>query len=410
MKYLRAAFYSILWVLFPLGAAEPIAIYLTWTQDPTSTMVVQWQALTGSMVPQLDYHAAGESSWKPAKGQSLAIEDCEVHLVNLEGLREDSEYVFKVQGSKREYRFQTMPKKLSRPIRMVIGGDAYYTIASEVFHRMNRMIAFNKPDFVVIGGDLAYTTGTKHLLKGPQWAFARWQAFLRDLQKSLGQEGKLIPILPIIGNHDVHKTKNENGMLEMFYQIFTFPEANKAYRSLDFGDYLSLVMLDTGHTWPIEGDQTAWLEKTLRERKSVPYLLTAYHIAAYPSFYPFTGNIEERIRKNWVPLFEKYQVPFAFEHHNHTLKRTHPLKEGIVNPSGVTYLGDGSWGTPVREVKSPEKLWYLAKSASVNSCYIVTLTEEKCLIEAKNIQGEVIDRIERINALTTSPIPVSSER
>jgi 3',5'-cyclic AMP phosphodiesterase CpdA len=272
---------------------------------------------------------------------------------------------------------------------------------------MNRMIAFEKPDFVVIAGDLAYTVGTKNLLKGPKWALSRWQTFLRDLQRSLGQDGKLIPMLPLVGNHDVNKPKNRTDKPELFYEIFTFPEMGKSYRSLDFGDYLSLVMLDTGHTWPIVGDQTAWLEKTLQAKRSVPYLLMAYHVAAYPSYYPFIGASEELIRKNWVPLFEKYQVPFAFEHHNHTFKRTHPIKEGKVNPSGVTYLGDGSWGVPPRQVNTPEKIWYLAKSASVNSCYIVTLTEEKCLIEAKNTKGEVIDQVER--ASKASLAPVSSE-
>jgi hypothetical protein len=105
-----------------------------------------------------------------------------------------------------------------------------------------------------------------------------------------------------------------------------------------------------------------------------------------------------------VPLFEKYQVPFAFEHHNHTYKRTHPIKEGKVDPSGVTYLGDGSWGVPPRQVNTPEKRWYLEKTASVSSCFIVTLTREKCLIEAKNSQGEVIDLVSKV-----SLAPVSSD-
>jgi hypothetical protein len=105
-----------------------------------------------------------------------------------------------------------------------------------------------------------------------------------------------------------------------------------------------------------------------------------------------------------VPLLEKYQVPFAFEHHNHTYKRTHRIKEGKVDPTGVIYLGDGSWGVPPRHVNTPEKAWYLEKSASTNSCYIVTFTEEKCLIEAKNSQGEVIDQVSK-----ASLVPVSSD-
>ncbi len=403
--FLRPIFWALLAVLSPLlEAIEPVVIYLTWVKDPTTTMVVQWQTPTGMTLPQLEYQIKGDLARKSAKGQSQIVQDYEVHRVYLEGLTEGSLYLFKVQDSKREYSFQTMPKKLTRPVKMVIGGDAYHTGSSEMFHRMNRMITFNQPDFIVIGGDLAYTIGTKNLLKGPKWALTRWQAFLRDLQRSIGKDGRLIPMLPLVGNHDVNKLKNRTDKPELFYEIFTFPEVDKAYRSLDFGDYLSLVMLDTGHTWKVEGDQTVWLENTLKAKQSFPYLLAAYHIAAYPSYYPYTGVKEELIRKNWVPLFEKYQVPFAFEHHNHMYKRTHPIKGGKVDPSGVTYLGDGCWGVPPRHIDTPEKLWYLEKSAPVSSCYIVTLTEEKCLIEAKNSQGEVIDRVSK-----ASLAPVSSD-
>ena len=408
----KKAFTTVIWaflgVFCALQADEPVAVYLTWVKDPTTTMVIQWQAPKGTGLPQLEYQAKGDAAWKTVKGTAQEVQGFEVHRVYLEGLTADSAYLFKVQGGKREYGFKTMPQKLTRPVKMAIGGDAYHTGSSEMFHRMNRMVAFEKPDFVVIGGDLAYTIGAKNLLKGPKWALTRWQAFLRDLQRSLGQDGQLVPMLFLVGNHDVNKPQNRTQKPELFYEIFTFPEMGKAYRALDFGDYLSLVMLDTGHTWPIEGDQTAWLEKTLQAKQS-PYLLMVYHVAAYPSYYPFSGNVEELIRKNWVPLFEKYQVPFAFEHHNHTYKRTHPIKEGKVNSSGVTYLGDGSWGVPPRQVKTPEKTWYLAKSASVNSCYIVTLTEEKCLVEAKNTQGEVIDQVEKANASKASLAPASSD-
>jgi hypothetical protein len=390
-------------------AEEPAAVYLTWIKDPSTTMVVQWLAPAGSGQPELEYQAKGQAGWMTAKGSSQTVEGVDVHRAYLEGLTADSDYLFKVQGGKREYAFKTMPQKLTRPIKMVIGGDVYYTGALEVFYRMNRMVAFERPDFVVMGGDLAYTVGTKHLLKGHKWALTRWQTFLRDLQRGLGSEGRLIPILFLVGNHDVNKAKNRTGNLELFYQLFTFPEEGKAYRALDFGNYLSLMMLDTGHTWPIEGGQTAWLEQTLQERQEATYRLAVYHVAAYPSYYPFTGNREELIRKNWVPLFEKYRVPFAFEHHNHTYKRTHPIKEGKIDPIGVTYLGDGSWGVPPRQVKSPSQAWYLAKSASVNSCYIVTVSEEKCLIEAKNSKGGVIDQVVLYRGIEASPAPVLTE-
>ena len=49
-----------------------------------------------------------------------------------------------------------------------------------------------------------------------------------------------------------------------------------------FGDYLSLVLLDTEHLCPIAGEQTAWLSKTLADRQDYPHLIAANHVPAYP--------------------------------------------------------------------------------------------------------------------------------
>ncbi|MBS0648557.1 MAG: metallophosphoesterase family protein [Verrucomicrobia bacterium] len=395
MKAVKAVFWAFLFSFALAIADEPMVVYLTWTKDPTTTMLIQWHTPAGAS-SGLSYHADKENEWKQAQGNSQTVQgtNIEVHRIQLEGLTEDREYVFKIQGSSIEYRFRTMPQKLTHPVRIAIGGDAFLGDGMAAFHRMNKVVAASHPDFVVIGGDLAYTTSGKHIVKGRKWALSRWQTFLKELQETLkSPEGRLVPILPVVGNHDITKPKYQTGAPEMFYEIFTFPETGKAYRSLNFGDYLSLLMLDTGHTWPIEGEQTAWLEKALKQSRGT-YVFPVYHVAAYPSFYPYTDRIPEKVRKYWVSLFEKYDVPLAFEHHNHTFKRTYPIREGKVDPSGVIYLGGGSWGVPPRRPASPDQRWYLAKSKGINMVYIVTMTPDKCRVEAKNNKGFVFDVIE----------------
>lgn len=395
MKILRNFFWAFLWL--SLSAQEPIVVYLIWTEDPTSTMTIQWQTPSGIVIrPHLSYHSTEDNRWIEQQGESQTVvdTDVDVHRIHLTGLREDSVYIFKIQGSETEYRFRTLPKTLSRSVRMAIGGDAFLGNGMGAFHRMNKVIAATDPDFVAIGGDLAYTTGGKHVAKGRKWTVSRWQTFLKELQETLKKEdGRLVPILPIVGNHDVTKPKHRTGAPEMFYEIFTFPDPQRAYRALHFGNYLSLIMLDTGHTWPIEGEQTAWLEKALQESHST-YVFAAYHEAAYPSYYPYTGKVPEKLREHWVPLFEKYHVPLAFEHHNHTYKRSHTIKAEKVDPEGVIYLGDGAWAVPPRRPQPADKLWYLVKSKSINMVYIVTMTQDKCRVEAKDMKGRVIDLLE----------------
>lgn len=373
-----------------LFGADPQVVYLTWTEDPATTMTIHWHTDRGK-AQELTYRKVNDPKWKSAKSAFHPIEgtDVDVHTVHLKGLDQDTVYLFNL-GS--EYKFRTMPKELNRPLRFAIGGDVYYIKDHQTFIRMNQMIADQDPDFIVTGGDLAYTKGKKQFGKGRMWELSQWQGFLKGQQTIKGKDGRLIPMLPVVGNHDVAKPQHRTPEPEMFFQMFAFPQMNKAYRCLDFGTYLSFILLDSDHHSPIEGEQTAWLQKTLKEKKSA-YLLTAYHVPAYPSRNPYAGKIPEKLRQYWSPLFEQYKVPFVFEHHNHTFKRTHPIKNGKIDPNGVTYLGDGSWGVATRPVKSPDELWYLLKSASINMCYIVTLTKEKCLIEAKNLQGQLIDQV-----------------
>jgi hypothetical protein len=169
-----------------------------------------------------------------------------------------------------------------------------------------------------------------------------------------------------IGNHEVDGGYDKpRAAAPFFYALFDGLFTDTGYATLDFGDYLSLVLLDTAHTTPIAGDQTDWLEKTLKARADHPNVLVINHVPAYPSFRNPAASDNgkegtgEGNRKHWVPLFQKYRVPVVLEHHDHTFKRTKLLIDGAENANGVLYLGDGSWGR-LRTPKKPEELDYLA--------------------------------------------------
>ncbi len=115
--------------------------------------------------------------------------------------------------------------------------------------------------------------------------------------------------------------------------------------------YPSSVSFAAGHVAPIGGEQTDWLDSALAEREGRPHLFVANHVPAYPSYRAPEGGLlsgkfgtGEGNRLHWCPLFEKYNVDAVLEHHDHTFKRTNPLKGGLKDKYGVPYLGDGSWG------------------------------------------------------------------
>ncbi len=257
---------------------------------------------------------------------------------------------------------------------------------------MNAQIAAKDPDFVVVGGDIAYTNGTRAVFKGKEWEIKRWRTFLKEWKEQMvTSDGRMIPMLPVLGNHDIKATAlSPKEVHYLFYDLFALPEQGVPYRVVDAGNYLSLFLLDTGHSYHIEGQQAKWLEEALATRENSAYKMAAYHIGAYPSVYPYRGRTPKKIRSEWAPLFERYHINVAFEHHNHAYKRTHRMKEGKIDPDGVIYMGDGSWGVSPRK---PRHLWYLDAAAQANAVCLVTLGPEESRVEALSIQGDVIDSV-----------------
>jgi hypothetical protein len=339
---------------------QPSTLFLTWQRDPTTTMTVQWLGATGETADtNVSYAELKATDWstQTTTARPYPRTDLKVFRAELTGLSPGKDYQFRIGRSSPTYRFRTMPAKATDTIHFISGGDCgvnAHTVANNV------QAARQDPMFAVVGGDLGYDNGRSVEVS---------LAFLRNYSRHMvGRDGRLIPMLACIGNHEVDGGYNKpRDKAPFFYALFDglFPQAG--YACLDFGDYLSLVLLDTGHTTPIGSAQADWLEKTLKARAEHPNVLVVNHVPAYPSFRnPEAVRGKEGTgagqRKHWVPLFEKYRVPLVLEHHDHTFKRTKPLLGGLAHDNGVLYLGDGSWGR-LRTPSSPDKLPYLAVSS-----------------------------------------------
>jgi hypothetical protein len=381
------------------AAFQPSTLFLTWHRDPTTTMVVQWVGTLGETADPTVYYrqvsvglgaavagaVAGPWQPHPPKTKPYPKTDFKVFRVELTGLRPGTDYEFRIGTASPAYRFRTMPAKATDAISFVSGGDCgvnAHAIANNV------QAARQDPAFAVVGGDLGYDNGRSVEVS---------LAFLRNYSKHMvGKGGRLIPLVPCIGNHEVDGGYNKpRAKAPFFYALFDglFPETG--YSTLDFGDYLSLVLLDTGHTSPIDGEQTAWLGQALRDRKDHPHVMVVNHVPAYPSVRRMdtvlgrfgTGHAN---RKHWVPLFEQHRVPVVLEHHDHAFKRTKPLLGGLADANGVLYLGDGSWGR-LRPPKSPEKMSVLAASSQDYHLSLHRLQGDERFHLALDKDGRVMD-------------------
>jgi hypothetical protein len=366
---------------------RPDTLFLTWQRDPTTTMTVQWVGPATnppdvSISPVVGSPGAGRWLTVHASGHLFPLTDLRVFRAEFTGLTPGTDYQFRIGAQSATYRFRTMPAKATDAFSFVSGGDCGVNPHAAA---VNVLAAKQNPHFVVIGGDVAYDDG-----HSPQSTLG----FLRNYSRAMtDSEGRLIPMLACLGNHEVSggygKSRSD---APLFLSLFDGLYQETTYAALDFGDYLSLVLLDTGHVASIHGEQTAWLEKALRDRAHRPHLIAVNHVPAYPSYRSPDGGAGTGAenRKYWCPLFEKFGVDAVLEHHDHTFKRTHPLIGGLKDKYGVPYLGDGSWGQ-LRPPVSPEKRPYLATVGQAYHMTVHRLEGEQRYHVALEESGKIAD-------------------
>jgi hypothetical protein len=220
-------------VLFALTAAMPgwsqdlVGLYLMWQSDPATTMTVNWVDLHLGSSLELHYRRVGETPWGKATGVKFAIADTTMQgrRVELKNLLPDTNYEFNIgkpiAKPAEGWRFRTMPRDLNRPVRFVTGGDMMHT--RQKLDKANGNAAALDPDFALIVGDLAYANGVSS---------HRWVDWLKSwMEKAVSPDGRLIPMVIGIGNHEVKG--GYNGKIPedapFFYSLFTTPEHRSYY-------------------------------------------------------------------------------------------------------------------------------------------------------------------------------------
>lgn len=273
------------------------------------------------------------------------------------------EYVLMAEGRPvREGWFRTAPARLTRPLKFVTGGDMDTQDAIPI----NQVAGRQDPLFALIGGDLAYANG-EDAYKWYDW-LDNWADFI------VSPDGRSIPIIAGIGNHELKGLRIRKQDAPFYFSLFDLPEGESNF-TVDFGDYMSIVLLDSNHAQKVKS-QNFWLNQQLSARDELPHLFVMYHRPAWGT--GVKRNIED-IQEDWCPLFEKYGVDCVFENDHHVYKRTKKIKNGIPNESeGVLYIGDGAWGRYLRPITDRDldrvgARQYLATWRSIHHLIAVTV-------------------------------------
>ena len=247
---------------------------------------------------QFSYRNKGEREWSSAPIRERKFGDTEdlAFSVDLRDLKPASRYEFQIIRLGRPlgpWEFETAPARFQDGITFVTGGDMYGTRAW--LDAMNLRAGKEDPLFALLGGDLAYANGSDG---------GRWRVWLDSWNKcAVAPDGRLIPMVVAIGNHEVkgyqYRPTDAPGREDapFFYSLFS-GKSEGANFTVDFGDYLSLVGVDSGHTANVAA-QTQWLGRVLGNRVDVPRQFVCYHRPAWGT--GVKGDATD-IRRNGPPF------------------------------------------------------------------------------------------------------------
>jgi len=369
--------------------------YLTWQGNPAHAVTINWQTDKPLKNVEICYgtvpaNAAVKKYPLRATGQSHTIENMSeprwIHSVQLTGLQADTDYYFIFGDGKKfsrgEYRFRTLTSD-DTPFTFVIGGDMG---PGPRTRNLVKVAAARDPDFVVIGGDIHYENGEPRNFRVCDMWLDIW------LDEMTDSAGRLIPMVLAIGNHEVNKLPSSEPIEKRAPFFFGYyPQEGKTWFCRDIGSLARFVILDSGHIAAHE-DQVEWLKTHLESAATIPWIIPVYHVPFYPSHREFEGELSAKGRTYWMPLFESANVRVAFEHHDHTFKRTKPIKAGVVDPNGITYLGDGCFGREPREIKNGDA-WYMEKAQSTAHFWLVKVSRDRMDCVAVDEENREFDAI-----------------
>lgn len=371
-------------------------VYLTWQGDTSTTMTVNYHTPAFDQQSVVYYDTQSRKGRVAdyafqATGQHHQIpglkDKRQIHSVELTGLAPGATYYFVAgfqrKGVGRECCFRTIPNDGS-PIRFIDGGDM--TILPRTA-RLLRQVEAQNPMFAVIGGDLPYANGKLSNV----WM---WDIWLNLLEHYLvNPENAMIPIVAAIGNHEVNGEHTEPLENAPFFYGF-LAQGGSTYFMRTFGPNMALFILDSGHIIPCAGAQADWLAENLARYGAVPFKFASYHVPLYPSHRSFDDGRSAEERTVWGPIFDAHKLTVGFEHHDHTFKRTKPIRNNMVDEQGTVYLGDGCFGVPPREIDNAGA-WYLEKASSTAHFWAIEVNGDTVYCRAIDEKGRVFDEVQR---------------
>jgi 3',5'-cyclic AMP phosphodiesterase CpdA len=251
-------------------------------------------------------------------------------------VKKQGKLLFKAQGS--------LPALAPKSFKVVAMGDC--GVGGDTQAKVMQLAAQQKPDFVVVPGDIVYNSGTAGEYDQKWWAYAN------------GTKGAAlmcqIPFLFVAGNHDFagrDLTKNPDG-LAYFYQFsqpLNGPELppNSPFTPKAAGRALDQFLIASGDRYPrmasfsletggvhwtvldsnpnvnwLDPGLRAWVENDLKTATNGMWKVVTFH---HPPFHSSNAHGAEKQMRALHDLLVQNRVDLVLSGHVHNYQRSKPV-------------------------------------------------------------------------------------
>ena len=353
-----------------------------WRNDPATTMTIGWNQISGNS-PTLYYDIYEHGSdtraytWSQSPDRTVMAKGMNNQFVRLRGLQPNTVYYFIIvdsEGVSEPMSFRTAPDHPYERLSIIAGGDSRNHRTGR--KNANKLVSKLRPHCVMFGGDM---TGSD---KAREWKY-----WLDDWQYTVGEDGRLTPLIVARGNHEYSN--------ESIVDIFDV-ENPKVYYALNLGGNL-LRVYTLNSLIASGGDQGAWLRDDLSRNDHITWKFAQYHFAIRP--HTKAKREQNAQYKNWGIPFYDHGVDVVVESDAHTVKTTWPVRPdsgpgsdmGFIrdDQTGTVYIGEGCWGAPLRR-NNDDKKW-TRNSGSFNQFKWIFISENN--IEIRTVETNNADEV-----------------
>ena len=353
----------------------PEQVHLTWGEDPTRSVVVSWASPGQAERPRVRIGQRVITATERAYTEMPGGHATWTYHARVNGLRPGATYGYAVTADNDvngadpfSATFTTAPEGRAA-FRFTSFGDLATPSLAWAAYAVGAVETF-QPLFHLFNGDLTYV-GPNPAALNPDERAQAWRDFGNNVQASAANR----PWLPVPGNHELETRDGEpgsasnlttytlpsEGIDDLERRWYAFRVGTALFVSLSGEDvaYQDAGYQDTGtgagstgagSTGPPPptpagdlpvpagtptyvrgysgGTQTRWLESTLaaaRADPSIDWIIVQLHHCACSSA-PDGNGSDLGVRREWLPLFDTYEVDLVLSGHDRGYERSFPVR------------------------------------------------------------------------------------